>query len=150
MDRLEDRPLLSKRRLVVYWKVVAGVVVLQPLPSTWVVLNRILPSLPTTTPNIAISFVTSQPYFFNSFLYCPTSPHYNGKKPNPTISDYSSQYHLQHISQNQPASPHILTFLILRHQWYHVVPHPGAESSFGKRMGCHLTLTSGWLQHTPM
>ena len=61
---LEDRPLLSKRRTQVYWKVVAGVVVLhrQPLPSVWVVLNRNLP-LPGGTPNLAISFVNFQPTF---------------------------------------------------------------------------------------
>ena len=43
---------------------VAGVVVLlhrQPLPSVWVVLPRNLPY--PTTPNIAISFVTSQPSY---------------------------------------------------------------------------------------
>ena len=63
---LEDRPLLPKRRTLVYWKEVAGVVVVllhrQPLPSVWVVLNRNLP-LPGGTPNLAISFVNFQPTF---------------------------------------------------------------------------------------
>ena len=61
---LEDRPLLSKRRTQVYWKVVAGVVVLhrQPLPSVWVVLlpHPSLPPHPTLQyPSLPPNHLTS-------------------------------------------------------------------------------------------
>ena len=83
MDLLEDRPLLSKRRTVVYWKVVAGVVVLhrQPLPSTWVVLPRNLPSL---LPHPTLQYPSLPPNHISLTLCFTVLPHPTALGRNPT------------------------------------------------------------------
>ena len=91
------------------------------------------PPLPSTTPNIAISFVTSQPYFSNSLLYCPTSPHCTGKKPNQSFF-LTIQTSIICNIPHKTNYPHILNFFILP-QWYYMVPlpHPGVDCSPGAR-----------------
>ena len=152
---LEDRPLLSKRRTQVYWKVVAGVVVLhrQPLPSVWVVLlpHPSLPPHPTLQypslpPNHLTSLINIHSFFIKLFFFCstPFPLECNPRNPSQPILPAILTSTIATDPPDQTYTLHSPTFPL-----HTVVSHPprGLESYCGTAMEF---LTQGWLQCTPM